>query len=456
MAAAAELRLRVTPPELLALPWSVPLADWEVHGVGFVDLPVGPSRHLVRFVEAAGELWALKDLSAALAVREYDVLRELERRRLAAVRVAGVVVQPFPDDAGRTDDARGADAAGAGAGATGRPLRERRSTRDQPAILVTRYLERSWQYRRLFLRVSGYRGAHRRRLLDAMALLLVDLHRNGVYWGDCSLANTLFVRDGQAIQAWFVDAETAEIHTRLSDGQRDRDLEIAVENVAGGLLDIAAQRNDGESMDELLGAARWVSERYEQLWELLFDAPMVDLGDHDRIASRLARLQEIGFELDEVRFEPDGECPDQLRMRVAVGGRSYHSDRLRALTGLDVGEGQAAILVNDLQAFGASLRSRWRREVSEEEVARAWMEDAYLPGSTRAQAALGPATSPVQAYCDLLEVRWLLSEEAGRDVGDDAALDVLVRREQPDESAATLSVLDPATIEMPRVPPPDP
>jgi hypothetical protein len=53
-------------------------------------------------------------------------------------------------------------------------------------------------------------------------------------------------------------------------------------------------------------------------------------------------------------------------------------------------------------------------------------------------------------------VRWLLSEAAGRDVGDEAALAVLGRREQPDESAATLAVLDPATIEMPRVPPPPP
>ncbi len=447
MEAAPEIRLRVTPPDLLALPWSTPLAEWGSAGVELVDLPVGPSRHLVRFVEADGRLWALKDLAPELAVREYEVLRELERRRLSAVRVAGVVVQ----------HGAGTGAAPSSGGGSAPPTVSGSAPPtggESSAILVTHYLERSWQYRRLFLRVSGYRGAHRRRLLDAMALLLVDLHRNGIFWGDCSLANTLFVRDGQGIQAWFVDAETAEIHPRLSDGQRDRDLEIAVENVAGGLLDIAAQRSDGEPVDELFAAARWVGERYEQLWELLFDAPVVDLGDHDRIASRLARLQEIGFELDEVRFEPDGECPDQLRMRVAVGGRSFHSDRLRELTGLDAGEGQAAILMNDLQAFGASLRSRWRREVGEDEVARTWMEDAYLPGSARARAALGAATSPVQAYCDLLEVRWLLSEAAGRDVGDDAAIEVLVRREQPGESAATLAVLDPATIEMPRVPPP--
>lgn len=422
--AAPELRLRQTPPGLLALPWTRPLGEWSPDEVELRDLAVGPSRHLVRFVQTDGRLWALKELTPALATHEYEVLRELERRHLSAVRVAGVVVQP---DVGT-------------------------------AILVTHYLERSWQYRRLFMRVAGSLRAHRGRLLDAMALLLVDLHRNGVYWGDCSLANTLFVRDGQAIQAWFVDAETAELHDTLSDGQRRDDLDKAVENVAGGLLDVAAARDapapPGEMTTEsLLDEAQSVATRYDRLWELLFDAPVVDLGDHDRIAARLHRLEELGFELDEVRFEPTGERTDQLRMRVAVGGRSYHADRFRELTGIDAGEGQAAILMNDLLAFGAALRSRWRRDVSEEEVARVWLEDAYLPGVAKAREVLGAATSPVQAYCDLLEVRWLLSEAAGHDVGDEAALEVLRRREQPDESAATLAVLDPETVELPVVPP---
>ena len=55
-----------------------------------------------------------------------------------------------------------------------------------------------------------------------MASLLVDLHLAGVYWGDCSLANTLFRRSGDKIQAYLVDAETSEIHPRLSNGQRSR------------------------------------------------------------------------------------------------------------------------------------------------------------------------------------------------------------------------------------------
>ena len=72
-----------------------------------------------------------------------------------------------------------------------------------------------------------------------MTGLLVELHRTGLFWGDCSLANTLLMRDGQRLQAYLVDAETSEIHEQLSDGQREADLEIAIENVAGDLADLA-------------------------------------------------------------------------------------------------------------------------------------------------------------------------------------------------------------------------
>ena len=150
-------------------------------------------------------LWAVKDMPPRIAAKEYDVLRRLEEMGLPAVRPAGLVLQPEFDT----------------------------------AILVTRYLEGSWQYRRLFMRLPPDQPKHRARLLDAMAGLLVELHRHGVFWGDCSLANTLFSRDGQLLQAWLVDAETSEVHPTLSRGQRQHDLDILVENVAMGMVDLA-------------------------------------------------------------------------------------------------------------------------------------------------------------------------------------------------------------------------
>jgi hypothetical protein len=413
-----DLRFRVPSAGLLTLPWTERLADWDITAVPLRDIPVGPSRHLVRFVETDGRLWALKDLPRRVAQREYEVLRALEDRSLSAVRAAGIVCQPFED----------------------------------AAVLVTRYLDRSWQYRRLLLRVPATATAHRSRLFDAMAALMVDLHRNGFYWGDCSLANTLFMRDGQVIRAWMVDGETAESHTRLSEGQRQLDLEIMVENVAGGLLDVAARREEPPAaMARVLDEATGVADRYEALWRLLHDEPVVGLGDQLPIEARLRRLNDLGFAVDEVRLESTGTGDDALRLRVAVAGRTFHSEQLRSLTGLEVGEGQATILLNDLRSHQGRLQREAGHDVDEREAARSWLTEVFTPGVERAGAAVRGHGDPIQAYCDLLEVRWLLSEQAGADVGDGPALAALAEREAPADSAAGLAFVDMATSEMPAI-----
>jgi hypothetical protein len=416
---ALEVRLRATSPELLSLPWRVPLAEWDPTRVAFRDIPVGPSRHLVRFVEADQRVWALKGMPRRVAQREYDVLRVMETRALAAVRPAGIVVQPRDDD----------------------------------AVLVTHYLDRSWQYRRLLMRLAPDATAHRARLFDGIASLLVDLHRNGVYWGDCSLANTLFTRDGQVIQAWMVDAETAEVHPSLSDGQRHADLDIMAENVAGGLLDVAARRNELEgAVDRAYAEATGVADRYGELWDLLHVEPTIGPGATDLVAARVRDLEESGFAVDEVRLE-SGADSDTVRLRVAVAGRRFHAEQLRALTGLDVGEGQARVLLSDLR----DLRARWEEElgqhVPEVLAARRWMLEVFTPGAERAHAALSERGDPVQAYCDLLEVRWLLSEQAGHDIGDERALDALARRNTPGGSAAEVSFVELPTEELPALTP---
>lgn len=428
-----EVRLRGGSPGLLALPWLEPLAEWDATEIPLRDIPVGPSRHLVKFVETDGQLWALKELPQRIAVREYAVLRELEARALPAVRPAGLVMQPFEDT----------------------------------AILVTRYLDRSWQYRRLLMRIPRDQTAHRERLLDAMASLLVDLHRNGVFWGDCSLANTLFSRDGQVLQAWLVDAETSEIHPTLSDGQRRYDIDIMVENVAGGLFDLAVRLDLPEEVyPELLTEAASVATRYQALWDVLHAQPTFSYADRYQIEGQIRRLHDLGFAVDEVTLQQtgdggpvDAESPgggagrayggETLRLRVAVAARSFHATQLHDLAGLEVGEGQARILLGDLRAYQGRLQRRLKTEVPNQVAARQWRDDVLTPGMALAHRAVQGVGDPVQAYCDLLEVRWLLSEQAGRDVGDDAAIEALTRRMLPPSSAARMAVVDAATDQLP-------
>ncbi|KRE31749.1 lipopolysaccharide kinase [Mycobacterium sp. Soil538] len=409
--AAPELRLRAPRPELLALPWDRALADWTAPDVPLRDLPVGPSRHLVKFVECDGELWALKELPPRIAAREYEVLRALEDMELNAVRPAGLVFQPDFDT----------------------------------AILLTRYLTGSWQYRRMFMRLPPDAPKHRARLFDAMATLLVELHRHGVFWGDCSLANTLFSRDGQVLQAFLVDAETSEIHPTLSNGQRTQDIDITVENVAAGLLDVAAHLERPDLEPGFIDEALAIRERYERLWELLHAAPTFGFADRYRVEGTIRKLNELGFAVDEVSLQPVTSGADELRLHVAVGDRRYHATELQRLTGLVVGEGQARILLGDLHAYQGQLCREAGHDVDERTAAQLWVMEVATPTMHRAHAAVGRSGTPIQAYCDLLEVRWLLSERAGRDVGTERALQALARNVVPSESAAQLMIVETPT-----------
>jgi hypothetical protein len=381
------LRLRARATALFDLPWDLPLASWPSDVARFRRLDVGPSRHLVRFLEVDGTLFALKEEPIEIARKEFEVLRHLEDMGLPAVAAVGLAEAP-----------------------------ERES-----GIVVTEYLVHSLQYRRLLMRFPLGPGEYRDRLLDAMAWLLFDLHRGGVYWGDCSLANTLFRRDGDRIQAYLVDAETSECHPGLSDGQRQYDLEILVENVAYGLADLAALQGRDEGPDDAIAAADAVVSRYRDLWAELHATPDLPPGDRQALRRRIRKLNDLGFSVDEIVLEPSGRGPN-VRLRLTVARRSFHARELRRQTGIVALENQARLLLNDLHEYGAWLQWYERRSIDPAVVAERWRSEVYEPTIERIAALVGPGRDIVQAYCDLLEHKWLLSERAGRDIGMQAAI----------------------------------
>jgi hypothetical protein len=171
MPAHFHLVARTGHPDFLDLPWDQPLEELQSERLASVVRGIG--RHVVRFVDYDGALYALKELPTDLAWREYRLLRALVGAGIPVVDAVGVVSQ-------------------------------REGGLD--AVLITRHLEYSLPLRALFSReiVPDLRS----RLLDASAELLVRLHLAGFFWGDCSLSNTLFRRDAGALSAWLVDAET--------------------------------------------------------------------------------------------------------------------------------------------------------------------------------------------------------------------------------------------------------
>src|SRR5580693_292990 len=327
---------------LLTLPWTEPLEEWQ--DPRLVEIRQrGISRHIVRFVADDGELYALKAINENLARREYRLLRELAELNVPAVHVVGIVVDRGPD---------------------------------LDAILVTRFLDYSTTYRAVFSSPRG--GQPTDRLLDALVELLVRLHLSGFFWGDCSLSNTLFRYDAGTLEAYLVDAETSEQHPALTDGQRHWDVELAIERVFGELLDLQA----GEMLPadvEPMEIAEELERRYESLWQELTREEILRPDEQRyRIAERLHRLNELGFDAEEVELISTGKG-NKLRLKTRVAESGHESRKLFLRTGIDAGENQARRLLNDMAGFRAYLEQKQGRPVSEVVAANRWLEEVYDP-----------------------------------------------------------------------------
>jgi hypothetical protein len=144
-----------------------------------------------------------------------------------------------------------------------------------------------------------------------------------MFWGDCSLANTLLMRDGQRLQAYLVDGETSELYEHISDGQRAADIEIAIENVAGDLADMGVMNGKSmEEMDDDFEAALSLRDRYEGLWQLLHSELTVRQPDgRHRVTKRLHDINERPTrttDIELVRDSPEAGPVGPVIITIAV------------------------------------------------------------------------------------------------------------------------------------------
>lgn len=412
------MRLQLAKPtehtSVVRWPLADPLPEWGIDGMQKV---MGLHRHQVRMVETADLTYVVKELPDDLAEREWRLLRELSEAGLPTAEVVGVVT-------GRDDQADG--------------------------LLITRHLDYSLPYRVL---LSGrglqipYLGE---RVLDAFAGLLVRLHLSGFYWGDCSLSNTLFRRDANALSAYIIDVETGERHPSLTDGQRRLDLQIATENVAGDLLDLQMGGLLADGIDPVETALA-IEQAYNALWAELTGVDEFNAMETFRVDQRLRRLHDLGFDASELELVSTGGGT-RLRMVPRVVEHGYHQQRLRTLTGLQAEENQARRLLNDINRYGAVIETRTGKKITESMAAARWLDDRFEPTIAAIPRDLVDKLEPAELYHQVLEHRWFISEKAGGDVGMKETVDSYVRdvlRPAPAEQLVATADDLPVTQELP-------
>ena len=233
MPAAFQLTERTGHPSFLDLPWETPLEEWTSPRI--VNLIRGISRHVVRFVEYDGALYALKELPERPARREWTLLRRLEGQGLPVVEAVG--------------------------------HRDRREASDLDAILITRHLEYSLPYRALFA------GAAIPDLRDASAERARGAARPPAPRAGSSGATARSrTRSSAATPARSRPTSStprpASCTARCPTGSARYDLDIAQMNIVGELLDVDAEVGLPPDLDPDETGAEIVA-RYTALWDEL-------------------------------------------------------------------------------------------------------------------------------------------------------------------------------------------
>ena len=368
-------------PDFLDLPWGTPLVEWD--DPRLVKMAHGLSRHVVRFVRFGERVYALKATGIDAAQSEYRVLRSLRDDHLPVVEPVGVV-----SDAPNTGD----------------------------AVLITRYLDFSLPYWYLLGRGDPLLAD---RLMDAGVVLLVRLHLEGVFWGDCSLSNILWRRDAGAMMAYLVDAETTERRPTISGQMRAYDIDIAVENVTGGLLELQASGRIGYDIDHV-AIAETLRSRYEELWGELTRVDEFDLDERWRIEQRVRRINELGFDVEELSINRDGRT---LAVQPVLIEEGHHSRDLRRRTGLEVQENQARRLLSDIDQHRAWLERKESASIPRSVATARWLAEVYQPVVDAIPDDMRSHLEPPELFHQLLEHRYLMAEKRGAEVPTQEALE---------------------------------
>lgn len=380
-------------PGFLDLPWHESICNWEIPY--FVDLPKAFSRHTVRFIEYEQGIYVIKELPTKAARQDFNILSELEAHDVLSAVPVGLVTGRYPD-----------------------------SGSERSAALITEYIHYSLSYFEL-LQGPGF-GFRREKMLDAFAGLLVQLHLCGCFWGDCSLGNVLYLYDADGIEVIMIDAETSFIYPQLSDGQRREDLEIMKLNIAGGMADIAASQAVNISHADLeMGSA--IEARYHEVWAEIMDAVTISRTDHHRIHEKIDRLNQLGFNVESISIKEKNDA-QQLNLKVKVGSRNFHTARLKGLTGVDALERQARVVLSDVHYY--QLQQQAKTDSQKMLAAAHWRMYEFEP-MLHKLSCLENVKDPLQAYCDLLYIRYETSKHRGYPITTQEAFETWLASGQP-------------------------
>lgn len=376
------------------LPWDLPLAQWAEHGVPLLQIRRGESRHPVVFVERDEIRYAIKETSPHMAEREAASLREIEHRGIPVLSPTGTVTVSLPPIALDTS----------------LPGSLRQYISGDRGYLVTRLALRVVPH--AFLYRLPLQKRTKQRIFSAIAVLMVELHEHGIYWGDPSLANILLRIDGRRILAIMADAETTELFSgAVSDGLREHDLAAFGESLAWQAEDLRQARGlpeDQQPLDD--DDYRSFTRRYRWLRR-----------EHSKLARPEARIsslfqaQQFLHQINRWGFSLLGMTGRTLQEFTTIRP-GWYQRRLKALLHITIPRRYARRFYNMILGHQALFSEQAGREVSIEEAAQHWYTHYHLPAILLLRQVLTSDQDPLKAYFQVMLHKWQMSEKAGYEI----------------------------------------
>ena len=402
------------------LPWHFPMEEWVSQGLEVLNVRRGDSRHPVLFVERGGMRYAIKETTPRMAEREIRNFREIERRGIPALSPIGVVISPAPPVALDVPQLGG----------------------------ITQYIngDRGYTVTRLAPRVIPHVLLYRlpftkrtkQRLLSAVAVLMIELHEHGIYWGDPSLANALLRIDGRSILAIMADAETSELFPGpISDGLREQDLAMFAESLSWQAEDLRILRGlpeDTQVLDD--SDFHYFEQRYRWLRrEHARVAASPSDTTRQQVEQTLHTLNSWGFSL----LNATGHRI--LQLTTVLPG--WHQRRIYELLHITIPRVYAHRFYDMILGHQEILSEQQGRDVSLEDAAHNWYTRYHLPTILLLRQNLTSGEDPMQAYFAVMQHKWNMSRKAKHEVPlEEALLDWLMKQAK----TGTLGTVDPAAV----------
>lgn len=402
------------------LPWHVSLEEWPANGVVPLTIRRGESRHSVIFIESKGERYAIKETTPFMAEREIKNLREIENRGIPVLSDVGSVTVAAPplliDEHGPS----------------GHPQYISADRGYTITRLTPRVIPHSLLFRLPFTKRT------KRRLLGAVAVLLVELHEHGVYWGDPSLANVLIRIDGRRIMAIMADAETVELFSEpVGEGLREQDIASFGESLiwqaedlrqANEVIEEESPVNE-EDFEYFVRRYRWLRREHTRLT----NSP--NFSTLYQVNRLVEDLNEWGYSL----LNSTGHILQEI-VTVLPG---WYSRRIYELLGIQVPRVYARRFYNMILGHQAIMSRDEGRDVSIEEAAYHWYYKYHLPTILLLRRHLASGEDPMRAYFSIMQLKWKLSRKAGYEIPlDEAVVDWAMQEADKEKFGA----VDPASI----------